>query len=253
MSKTILIANWKMQLQNKEAWEMATELKNIIQKTTKNIEVILCPSFTALPQVAEIIKDSPIKLGAQNVFYHEKGSYTGEISPLMLKELGVTHVIVGHSERRHFIGETDADLNLKIKTCLTHNLTPIICIGETFDERRLGKTEVTIIRQLTRGLEDVKLTGDQQLIIAYEPVWAISPAPPAEPTDVKKLVAVIKMILADFFSAEVIDKNTTLIYGGSVDSNNINDFLEPNLITGALVGGASLNIEKFSAIINKIN
>lgn len=253
MSKTILIANWKMQLQNKEAVEVASGLKNIIKENINNTEVILCPSFTALQGVAEIIKDSPIKLGAQNVFYQEKGSYTGEISSLMLNELGVAYAIVGHSERRQFLKETDEDVNLKLKICLKNNLIPIMCIGETFEERSSGKTEVTLIHQLTIGLEDIKLNEQEKIIIAYEPVWVIGRGQAVEPEEAKRIAQIISKVLLDFFSPEIIKNNISIIYGGSVDADNVNSFISDNLLTGVLVGGASLNIEKFSKIIEVLN
>lgn len=252
MPKTILIANWKMQLLNKQAKEIATGLKNIVKENTNNVEVVLCPSFTALSGLNKIIKDSSIKLGAQNVFYHESGAYTGEISPLQLKELGVEYIIVGHSERRQYLKETDADVNLKIKTCLKNNLIPIVCVGETFEERSSGKTEVTLIRQLTNGLKDIKLNEQEKIIIAYEPVWVIGRGQAVEPEEAKRIAQVISKVLLDFFPPEIIKNNITVLYGGSVDASNVNNFIVDNLLSGVLVGGASLNIEKFSAIIKTL-
>lgn len=260
-NKIYLIANWKMQLSNNKAADLANLLKHENIKALKSsyggspagrqeqIEIILCPSFTALEKVGEGLKGSEIQLGAQNVFYHEKGAYTGEISTLQLKEIGVKYVIVGHSERRQFLNENDHDVNLKIKACLQNNLIPIMCIGETFEERRFGKTAVTLIRQLTRGLEDVKLENDQKIIIAYEPVWVIGRGQAVDPEEAIQTAQIIKRVLLDFFAPEIIANNISIIYGGSVDSGNIKNFIVPGLLEGVLVGGASLTFEKFSKII----
>jgi len=254
MNKIYLIANWKMQLKNQEAVDLVLALKQEYQniKIQEKTELILCPSFTALQKVGDDIKDSHIKLGAQNVFYHEKGAYTGEISPWQLKELGVEYVIVGHSERRQFLCETDIDVNLKIKTCLSNNLTPIMCIGETFEERRFGKTAVTLIRQITRGLEDVKLENNQKLIIAYEPVWVIGRGQAVESEEALTAAKIIKRLLLDLFPSNLIEKNINIIYGGSVDANNVKNFIMSGLLDGVLVGGASLDFEKFSKIIQAV-
>lgn len=264
--KIYIIANWKMQLTNVEAAELAYVLKNEGTKEwkNKNTELILCPSFTALLEIGEILQrdssphggevrnDIPLKLGAQNVFYHEKGQYTGEISPVQLKELGVEYVIIGHSERRQYLNETDEDVNRKMKICLENDLIPIVCIGETFTERRERKTEVTIIRQLTKALEDITLKDKQKIILAYEPVWAISPAPAASPAEVKEIVILIEHLLRDFFDEETIKEKVTIIYGGSVDASNILDYLKISTIEGALVGGASLKAEKFLPLVQSI-
>ncbi len=279
-NKIYLIANWKMQLLNSEAGELGLALKHestrlltpegvadggqVKTLKQKNIELVLCPSFTALSELGKKIpgdsspdsrrgrNDIAFKLGAQNVFYHEKGAYTGEISPLQLKELGVTYVIIGHSERRTYLNESDTDTNLKIKTCLAHNLTPVLCVGETFDERRFGRTELVLIRQLTRGLEDIKLKNDQKLIIAYEPVWVIGTGQAINPLDAKNAALAIKQTLLDFFTIEEIENKISIIYGGSVDQNNILDFIEPGLLDGALVGTASLTTEKFIPLIETL-
>jgi len=261
--KTHIIANWKMQLSNQEATDLAVALSRETKSSVqKQIEIILCPSFTALVQVSAIIRgdsspdfrrgqnDIRLQLGAQNIFYHDKGAYTGEISPLQLKELKVKYAIIGHSERRQFLNENDHDVNLKIKACLLNSLTPIMCIGETFEERRLGKTAVALIRQLTRGLEDVKLENDQKLIIAYEPVWVIGRGQAVDPEEALQAAQIIKRVLLDFFTPEIIANNITIIYGGSVDAGNVKNFVVPGLLEGVLVGSASLTFEKFSKIID---
>lgn len=251
MKKTYLIANWKMQLSNSEAVKLTEELKNSITNEN-NAEIILCPSFTALSKINEVLKGNPIKLGAQNVWYHEKGQYTGEISPIQLKELGVEYVIIGHSERRQHLKETDEDVNRKAKICLDNNITPIVCVGETFDERRTGQTDLILIRQVSKALEDLQLKNNQNLIIAYEPVWVIGSGQAIKPEDAQHVAQVIQHELLNFFDKKITDEQISIIYGGSIDANNVNDFIQPGLIDGVLVGGASLTAEKFLPLINSL-
>ncbi len=247
-----LIANWKMQLLEKELTDLTTQIITQNKKTPLPGELILAPHFSALKTIGNLIKNTPLKLAAQNLFYHERGAYTGEISPLQLAELNVPYVIIGHSERRAFLHETDSDVNAKIKIALKNNLTPILCIGETFEERKLGKTELTLIRQIIRGLEDVNLNDQQKLIIAYEPVWVIGTGQAVKPLEAENAALVIRKVLLDYFTPEQIEKNISLIYGGSVDANNVAGFIIPELMTGALVGTASLTAEKFLPIMEKV-
>jgi triosephosphate isomerase (TIM) len=249
--KIYLIANWKMQLLNKESADLAQVLKQ--EKKKKGIEIILCPSFTALGEVGEAIEKSEIKLGAQNVFYHEKGAYTGEISAAQLNELGVEYVIVGHSERRQYQKETDEEINQKIKIILENNLTPILCVGEKFEERQIGKTDLVLIKQITKGLQDLKLNKEQKLIIAYEPVWVIGSGQAVEPKEALHAAEVIQNLLPEFFSQELIKNNISIVYGGSVDENNVNDFIVPGVLDGVLVGGASLKADKFTKLIKAVS
>ena len=233
-----------MQLLNKQAEDLALEIldktKNI--KIQKNLEIILCPSFTALDGVGEIIKDSKIKLGAQDVFYKKQGADTGEISIEQLKELGVEYVIIGHSETRKDSNETDEDINKMIIIALENNLIPILCIGETKQERQEGKTNLILNTQISKALKGLKLES-KKLIIAYEPIWAISPNPSAKSEDVQDVIQIINQNL---------NNNISIIYGGSVNADNINNFLDIDLINGALVGSASLSSDKFIKIIKNI-
>ncbi|MFH1456551.1 MAG: triose-phosphate isomerase [Patescibacteria group bacterium] len=250
MKKTYLIANWKMQLNKSDSVRLAVEVaKNY--NHNNNLEIILAPSFTALTDVRRKLKNSNIKLASQNVFYHEKGQYTGEISPIQLKELSVEYVIIGHSERRQYLHETDEDINKKIKIVLENGLIPIVCVGETMNERQDNKTDLVLIRQVSKALEDIKL-DNEKLIIAYEPVWVIGTGQAVGPQEAEHAVEVIKYNLLENFSEENLKNNIHIIYGGSVDAENINDFLKIDLISGALVGGASLNADKFLNIIKKI-
>ena len=256
MKKIYLIANWKMQLNKSDSVRLAVEIckSALVPKRTlvgENIQVVICASDVYISDVARKIKGSKIKLGAQNVFYHEKGSYTGEVSIIQLKELAVEYVIIGHSERREYLHETDEDVNRKVKIVLDNNLIPIICVGETMQERRDGKTDLVLIRQVSKALQDVKL-DNKKLIIAYEPVWVIGSGQAVNPKEAEHAAQVIKYNLLENFSEEVINNNINIIYGGSVDADNINSFLEISLISGALVGGASLSADKFLNIMNKI-
>lgn len=252
-NKIYIIANWKMQLSNQEAVELALNLKREkFSLIEQGLELVLCPSFTALAAVYEAIGDSNIKLGAQNVFYHESGQYTGEVTSTQLKDLGVEYIIIGHSERRKYCGENDDNVNRKIKMVLEHGLTPIVCLGETLEERMEKKAEVTIIRQLTGALEDVDLSGERKIFLTYEPVWAISPAPPATPEDVNEMLQLIRQLVRDIYGDEILKEKVKFIYGGSVDAKNIKRFLEIDMVCGVLVGGASLTMEKFVPLIKKI-
>ena len=255
--KIYLIANWKMQLLDSEAVKLTKELKNAITDE-QNAEITLCPSFTAISKVSEIIKDSSIKLGCQNIFYHDKGQYTGEISPTQLKELSVKYAIIGHSERRKYLNETDEDVNRKAKICLDNNITPIICVGETFDERRSGQTDLILIKQISKAVQDINLPKgsknnsrlpDGQVIIAYEPVWVIGSGQAIKPEDAQHVAQVMQHELLNFFDKQIIDKKISIIYGGSVDESNVNDFIKPGLLDGVLVGGASLSTENFLPMI----
>lgn len=225
----------------------------IPEKISADNEVVLCPSFTALHQIGEIIKNSDFKLGAQNVFYHEKGSYTGEITPLHLKELGVKYVIVGHSERRQNLHETNEEINRKTKICLENNVTPIVCVGETLEQRQRNQTDLTLITQISSAMQDIKLKEEQQLFIAYEPVWVIGSGQAINPSNAEHAAQVISHTLLDFFPPNDIKNKVSILYGGSIDADNVNDFIKPGLLNGVLVGGSSQNAEKFIPLIKRLS
>lgn len=259
MKKTYLIANWKMKLNKSDSVRLAVEVcksafatNNSCATADKNIEIVLCPSHIHISDVARKIRNSDIKLGAQNVFYHNEGSYTGEVSPSQLKEIGVEYVIIGHSERRENLNETDEEVNRKVDVVLENGLTPIVCIGETMEERRDGKTDLVLIKQISKAMEDIELKKDQKIIIAYEPIWVIGTGKAVDPKEAEQAIEVIKYNLLELFDEEIIDTHISIIYGGSVDADNINDFLKITLIEGALVGGASLSADKFIPIIKNI-
>lgn len=250
--KTYLIANWKMQLSQSEAQELA-QIASEQQINSDNLEIILAPTFTALAKVGETIKNSSLKLASQNVFYHASGSYTGEVSPLQLKELGVSYAIIGHSERREYLHETDEEINRKINICLDNQITPILCVGETYDERRTGATDLRLITQVTKALEDIELISPHQsLIIAYEPIWVIGSGQAINRDDAEHAARVIQQALTDHFNSDKINQKISIIYGGSVTASNIKNFIIPNLLDGVLVGSASQTPNKFIPLIQAL-
>ncbi len=251
MTEKYLIANWKMQLDQDQAIRQASELKNLLnkEKINKDLNIILCPDFLSLASVASIIKDSKIDLGAQDAFYEEKGAFTSQVSMKQVKELGCHYVILGHSERRA-LGENDEIINKKVQAALEQDLTPIICVGETFEERKEGQKDLVIMHQVYEALKNIKPTKDQKIIIAYEPVWVIGTGQAIGSADAFYAASLIQQSLLDTLSGHD-EKNLSVIYGGSVNPQNINDFLDLPNISGALVGNASLVAEEFFEIIKK--
>jgi triosephosphate isomerase len=217
----------------------------------KNVEKVLCPPFISLMAVREVIKGSSLKLGAQNMHFEEKGAYTGEISPLMLigqKNL-CEFVILGHSERRGYFGETDEIVNKKVKSALKVGLKPILCVGENLEENEDGKAVEVITRQIREGLSDIK--NPQELVVAYEPIWAIGTGKAATGDQANETIALIRKLLTEIYGEEFA-QNTRILYGGSVTSGNIEEFVSLADIDGALVGGASLKADEFSGILKKV-
>ncbi len=246
-----MAANWKMNLTISESVKLATELKEKV-KDVSDREVLICPSFTTLSAVNEVVKGSNIVLGAQNVCQEEKGAFTGEISPLMLKEVGCSYVMVGHSERRHVFGETNDLVNLRLKNGLKNDLKVILCVGETLDQKKANETNEIIVEQVEIGLKDVSAEKMDNIVIAYEPVWAISGGDashkPATAADAQEVHAMIRQLLTDMFNKKVSD-DTRIIYGGSMKPENVKELMAQEDVDGGLVGGASLNAESFSKIV----
>jgi len=236
--KSIIAGNWKMNTDPAESRFLVQNLLELIGDV-KNREVILIPPFTSLPIVAEVIRNSNVKLGAQNMYWERSGAFTGEISGLFLKSIGCEYVVIGHSERRHIMGETDEMLNKKLKTALEIGLIAIFCVGETEKEREKGMTEQVISRQLKQGLKDIENEA-HKIVFAYEPVWAIGTGKTATP---EQIVDVHKFIRAQ------LKKKSTILYGGSVKPENIDTLMHEQEIEGVLVGGASLKPESFARII----
>jgi triosephosphate isomerase len=248
MRTWIVAGNWKMHNTIAESIALAKAIK---EGTTnlKNGEVIVAPTFTALFSVGETIKGSNVSLAAQNMFYEDKGAFTGEISPRMLKDIGCAYVIIGHSERRKYFHEENQDVNLKVKKALMAVLKPIMCVGETDEERTKGITRSVIDSQIKQGLSGVEKIDN--VVIAYEPVWAIGTGKVATPVEAEEVHQFIRGILKELYGSSAND--IRILYGGSVTKDNIGDLIAMEDIDGALVGGASLKPDAFLGIIQKIS
>ena len=246
MRYPILVANWKMNKTARETASFIGQLKKSVKKPQAT--VVICPPFTALQAAYAELKGCPFFLGAQDVYVLPKGAFTGEISTPMLRELGVKFVIAGHSERRKNFHESDEDINLKVKAACETGLKPILCIGETWDDRKEGKTNEVVEKQLSEGIESLDERDAGKILIAYEPVWAIGTGNNAHPGQAQDVHATIRKILEGTFS-KVTAKGIPLLYGGSVNSSNIGSYLKEKDIDGALVGGASLDPLEFATLI----
>jgi len=230
-----------------ESVRFIEEIKPLVKDA--KCEVVVCPTFLALEAVVKACKGSNIKVGAQNVHFEEKGAFTGEVAPGMLEALGVDYVIIGHSERRQYFNETDETVNKKIKAAFAHNLIPILCVGETLEERESNITEKVIEKQITLDLEGLNSEQVEKIVIAYEPIWAIGTGKTATSDQANETIAFIRSVIANIYGREVAEK-TRIQYGGSVKPSTIADQMSKSDIDGALVGGASLVVEDFSAIVN---
>ena len=248
MRKKVIAGNWKMNNDLSETQNLISKLTNGLSKEKINCDVIICPPFTSLMEASSLLKNTSIKLGAQNMFYEDNGAFTGEVSASMLKSVGCEYVILGHSERRTIFKETDDVINKKIKKSLTSGLKPIFCIGETLDEREKNITMDVINRQLTIGLNGVSEENLSNIIIAYEPVWAIGTGRNATPEQAEEVHNFIRNWIEDKYSSATAE-NLVIQYGGSVKPDNAKDLLSQKDIDGALVGGACLKAESFIAII----
>ncbi|MGL4986930.1 MAG: triose-phosphate isomerase [Treponemataceae bacterium] len=250
MRKPYFIAgNWKMNKTKGEAVELAKSLVEVL-KDGKN-KYLVAPSFTNLDAVAQVVKGTNIMLGAQNMSTEESGAHTGEVSVLMLKDLGVQVVILGHSERRHIYKEDDAMINKKVKLALQHGLEVILCVGELLEEREAGKAEKVCEDQTRKGLEGVSADQMKKVTIAYEPVWAIGTGKTATPEDAEAIHVFTRKILADMYGKDVADK-VFIQYGGSMNDKNAADLLAKENIDGGLIGGAALVAQTFN-VIAKVN
>lgn len=246
MRKLFVAGNWKM---NKTVSESRDLVKGLLPGLTAlpTIDRVLCPPFTDLWAVAELLKGTQLGLGAQNMYWEVSGAFTGEIAPTMLAEV-CQYVIIGHSERRQYFGETDETVNKKIKAALTHGLTPIVCIGETLEENQAGLTADVVARQVRGGLADLTAADGAKLVIAYEPIWAIGTGLAATPEDANAIHKdVVRKSLADLLGQETAEA-IRILYGGSVNAGNAAAFFAESDIDGALVGGASLKVDSFVAI-----
>lgn len=241
----LIAGNWKM-------YKTPTESENFVMELDKKLpsysdrEILVCPSFISIPRVSEVLRDSQIRIGVQNIFYEKEGAFTGEVSPWMLIGLNVSYVICGHSERRQIFGETDETISLKIKSIVECGMTPILCVGEKLEEREKGLTLSIIEQQLIKGLNKI---NTHKFVIAYEPIWAIGTGKNATPEQAQRVHKFIREKLSEIYSKDFSDV-IKIIYGGSVKPDNIDSLMSQPDIDGVLVGGASLKIDSFVRIID---
>ena len=237
--KIIIAGNWKMHKTQAESLAFVKQFKSEIKETQEDREIVLCAPFTSLTALSRNLHGSKIMLGAQNVHWETEGAYTGEISGEMLTEIGVKYVIVGHSERRQYFGETDETVNLRLKAAQKYGLRPILCVGETKDQKDAGETEDIIINQLKENLVGI---DQSNLVIAYEPIWAIGTGDTCKSSEANRVIGIIRQ--------QLDNKNVSIQYGGSVKPGNIDEIMAQPEIDGALVGGASLLAKDFARIAN---
>ncbi|MBI5789365.1 MAG: triose-phosphate isomerase [Candidatus Schekmanbacteria bacterium] len=247
MRTPIIAGNWKMFKTVTEALEYTTRFRELV-KNIQGVEKVIAPPFTALHMVSQLLIETGISLAAQNMNEFDNGAYTGEISPVMLKEIGCQYVIIGHSERRALYGETDEGVNRKLKAALKHQITPIMCIGESLAQREKGETFTLIDTQLKKGLADLTKEQVSKIVIAYEPVWAIGTGRTATPEQAEEVHAYIRQWLKANLGNEIADL-IRIQYGGSVKPDNIAGLMAKPNIDGALVGGASLDAANFARIV----
>ena len=246
MRRPLIAGNWKMHNNCAQSVELVSQLIKSVPDSA--VDIVVAPPYTALSSVAAVLKDSSIALAAQNIFWEESGAFTGEIAPDMLKDVGCTHVIIGHSERRQFFNETNETVHKRLKAALKACLIPIVCIGETLAERDGEKTLAVIEQQITEGLQNVSPDEMAPVIIAYEPVWAIGTGKTATPEQAQEVHHFIRELVARIFSGPIAEE-MRILYGGSVKPDNVDSLMAQTDIDGALVGGASLKADSFTRII----
>jgi triosephosphate isomerase (TIM) len=251
MRKVVIAGNWKMYKDLTETTELVNALKTPLKSVPPSVIAVICPPFTSLSTAGGLIKDTRIRLGAQNMSEHDEGAHTGEISWKMLKSVGCEYVIVGHSERRQFFGETNELINRKARKALANRLRPIICVGETLQERESGVTGKVVGEQVRGVLQGITAPDMENVIIAYEPVWAIGTGKTATPAQAEEVHLLIRNIVSGMLGKSVAE-NLVIQYGGSVKPDNAADLLSQNDIDGALVGGACLKADSFSAIFSSV-
>ena len=253
MARKIFIAgNWKMNKTAAETAELASALKASLAQFAGKCEIAVCPTFTSLAAAVEILKGSNVKVGAQNIHWADNGAYTGEISGAMLKEIGVEYVIIGHSERRQYFGETDETVNQRIKAALKYGLKPIVCIGETLAEREGGVTNTVLEKQIRGAFADISAADMDAITIAYEPVWAIGTGKTATPDVAQETHAFIRSVLTALYGDKAQD--IVVQYGGSMKAENSGALVSKQDIDGGLIGGAALKADSFTALIqNALN
>lgn len=248
MRKPLIAGNWKMNKTVTEAIELVEGLLDGVGRP-QDREVLVCPPFTALRAVGQLVEGSPIMLGAQNLYPRDSGAFTGEVSAPMLLETGCSYVILGHSERRGYFGESDGFVNEKIKAALAAGLTAVLCVGESREQREAGGAQSVVTGQVRSSLADLTVDDMRDVVIAYEPIWAIGTGLTASPEDAEEMHAGIRSLLVELFGEEC-SQATRILYGGSVKPDNVDDLMAKPNIDGALVGGASLEAASFLRIIH---
>ncbi len=249
--KTIIAGNWKMNKTPAEAKKMLDELKTVIGKQ-KWCDVVLCVPFVDIPTAVRAARDAKVAIAAQNMHYEETGAYTGEVSAEMLRELGVKFAVIGHSERREYYGETDKTVNLKVKKALETGIRPIICVGETLEQREYGVTAEHITMQVKIALADIPADKMRKIVFAYEPIWAIGTGKTATAEQANEVCGLIRAVIRAKYGARTA-RAVTIQYGGSMKPGNAQELLAQPDVDGGLIGGASLKTEDFAAIINAAN
>ncbi|NLJ41442.1 MAG: triose-phosphate isomerase [Clostridiales bacterium] len=247
MRKPIIAGNWKMNKTPSEAVELIDKLKPLVANS--ETEIVVCPPFISLAAAAQALKGSNIALGAQNMHFEENGAFTGEIAPDMLKELGVKYVIIGHSERRQYFAETDEAVNKKVVTALKHDMIPIMCVGETLEQREQGITEEIVEKQVRAGLNGLNADQAKAVVIAYEPIWAIGTGKTATSQQANEVASFIRGIVKDIFGRDTAEA-IRIQYGGSMNGDNTSELMAMSDIDGGLIGGASLKPEGFAKVVN---
>lgn len=245
----LIAGNWKMNKDLDDALVLASGVADSVEDDP-NVDAAVCPPFVSLQAVAEVLEDTPVALGAQTMHHENRGAYTGSISAPMLRSVECTYVIVGHSERRAYFCETDQDVHRQVASALSHGLVPIVCVGESLDQRREGKAKEVVETQVTAALEGIPLERPDEFVIAYEPIWAIGTGETATPDQAQEMHAHVRALLAEFLPADV-EPTTEILYGGSMKPHNAHDLLARPDITGGLVGGASLQATDFAAIFEE--
>lgn len=246
MRRRIVAGNWKMNNGPKAAVELIETLKPLV--ANDDVDVVFCAPFVTLPAAIEAVKGTNIKIGAQNMFYEESGAYTGEVAPSMLTEIGVEYVVIGHSERREYFGETDLTVNKKVLKAIEHNLVPILCCGETLEQREQGITIDFVRQQIKIAMMQVSAEDAKKVVIAYEPIWAIGTGKTASNEQANEVCTAIRAVVEEIYGADVAEA-IRIQYGGSVNAGNAKDLFGMSDIDGGLVGGASLKAD-FGDIVN---
>lgn len=247
MRRPIIAGNWKMNNTKAQTYALLNDLIPLVKDA--EAEVVICVPYTSIWAAGEAIKGTNIHLGAENVHWAEKGAFTGEISADMLKEQGVEYVIIGHSERRQYFGETDQTVNMRVKAALAHGLKPIICVGETLEEREGGKVEEVLVRQTTEAFRDIDKSELENIVIAYEPVWAIGTGKTATAQDANDTIAIVRGTMAKLYGEKNAEERVRIQYGGSMNPKNAKELMAMPQIDGGLIGGASLKAVDFSQVV----